>query len=167
MSFLFIFGLLFAFAASDLQMLKLKVGFKSNLISEALGANHMKIGELGKRTGLNASAIRYYERVGLLAAPYRTGGQRRYPDEAVHRVLLIRFAGEMGFTLAEIKLFLTGLREKAPVGPRWKKLARRKIREVEETIERSLELKSLLRHLLQCHCASLRVCVERLSLEFD
>jgi len=126
----------------------------------------MKIGELAKRTGLNASAIRYYERVGLLSAPYRTGGQRRYPHEAVHRVLLIRFAGDMGFTLAEIKVFLTGLRDKAPVGSRWKKLARRKIKEVEETIERSLELKSLLQHLLQCRCASLQVCVDRLSLRF-
>ncbi len=42
----------------------------------------MKIGELARRAGLNPSAIRYYERRGLLAAPYRTSGQRRYPDEA-------------------------------------------------------------------------------------
>jgi MerR family transcriptional regulator, redox-sensitive transcriptional activator SoxR len=126
----------------------------------------MKIGELASRTGLNTSAIRYYESVGLLPAPNRSGGQRRYPDDAVHGVLLIRFARNMGFTLGEIKLFLSGLRENTPVGPRWKKLAHRKIKEVEETIERSLQLKSLLDHLLQCHCASLQVCVERLSLRF-
>lgn len=124
----------------------------------------MKIGELAKCTGFNASAIRYYERLGLLAAPHRTGGQRRYPDEAVCRVLLIRFASSMGFTLDEIKIFLGGLRDNAPVGPRWKKLAHRKIKEVEQTIKRSNQLKSLLQHLLQCHCASLHVCVERLSL---
>jgi MerR family redox-sensitive transcriptional activator SoxR len=124
----------------------------------------MRIGELAGRTGLNTSAIRYYETVGLLAAPYRTGGQRRYPDQAIYRVLLIRFAGEMGFTLDEIKLFLSGLRENAPVGPRWRKLAHRKIEEVERTIRRSRQLKALLEHLLQCRCASLRVCVERLSL---
>jgi MerR family redox-sensitive transcriptional activator SoxR len=124
----------------------------------------MRIGELAGRTGLNASAIRYYETVGLLAAPYRTGGQRRYPDQAMYRVLLIRFAGDMGFTLDEIKLFLSGLRENAPVGPRWRKLAHRKIEEVERTIRRSRQLKALLEHLLQCRCASLRVCVERLSL---
>jgi MerR family redox-sensitive transcriptional activator SoxR len=127
----------------------------------------MKIGELAKRTGLNASAIRYYESQGLLPAPHRTGGQRRYPEQAVHRVLLIRYAGDMGFTLSEIKLFLGGLRENVPVGPRWKRLASRKIHEVEQSIERSLELKSLLQHLLQCRCASLQVCVDRLSLKFE
>ena len=104
----------------------------------------MKIGELASHTGLNASAIRYYEKCGVLAAPYRIGGQRRYPTDAVHRVLLIRFASEMGFTLSEIKLFLSGLRDKAPVGPRWRKLASRKIKEVDETIERCGRLKSLL-----------------------
>ncbi len=127
----------------------------------------MRIGELAGRTGLNTSAIRYYETVGLLAAPYRTGGQRRYPDQAIYRVLLIRFAGEMGFTLDEIKLFLSGLREDAPVESRWRKLAHRKIEEVERTIQRSQQLKALLEHLLQCRCASLRVCVERLSLSRD
>jgi MerR family redox-sensitive transcriptional activator SoxR len=124
----------------------------------------VKIGELAGRTGLNASAIRYYEQVGLLAAPHRAGGQRRYAEDATQRVRLICFASEMGFTLNEIKIFLGGLRDDAPVGPRWKKLADRKIIEVERTIERSVRLKSLLQHLLRCRCASLAVCVERLSL---
>ena len=124
----------------------------------------MKIGELAHRAGLNPSAVRYYENLGLLAAPYRAGGQRRYPDETLHRVLLIRFARDMGFTLGEIKIFLNGLRETAPVGPRWRKLARRKIQEVDENIRRSPRMKSLLEHLLDCRCVSLQVCVERLSL---
>ena len=124
----------------------------------------MKIGDLASRAGLNASALRYYEKMGLLASPYRTGGQRRYPGDALDRVLLIRFASEMGFTLGEIKLFLHGLRDNSPVGPRWKKLAHRKIGEINDSIQRSLRLKSLLQHLLQCSCASLQVCVQRLSL---
>ena len=124
----------------------------------------MKIGELAGRSGLNASAIRYYEKRGLLSSPHRAGGQRRYPAEALHRVLLIRFAGEVGFTLSEIKVFLNGLRDDAPVGPHWKKLAHRKIQEVERSIQRARRLKSLLEHLLQCRCISLQVCVKRLSL---
>lgn len=123
----------------------------------------MKIGELAARSGLNASAIRYYEKIGLLAPPQRTSSQRRYATDTLNRVLLIRFAGEMGFTLSEIKLFLNGLRDDAPVGPRWKKLAHRKIAEVENAIQRSLRLKALLEHLLRCRCASLQVCVQRLS----
>jgi MerR family redox-sensitive transcriptional activator SoxR len=124
----------------------------------------MKIGELASRASLNSSAIRYYEKSGLLTAPYRIGGQRVYASDAVHRLLFIRFASEMGFTLTEIKFFLSGLQDKAPVGQLWKKLACKKIKEVDESIERSGRLKSLLQHLLQCHCASLQVCVERLSL---
>jgi len=124
----------------------------------------MKIGQLARSANLNASAIRYYEKMGLLAPPQRLGGQRRYPSDAVHRVLLIRFASDMGFTLSEIKLFLNGLRDNSPVGPRWKKLAHRKILEIEESLERSLRLKSLLRNLLRCRCVSLQICVQRLSL---
>jgi MerR family transcriptional regulator, redox-sensitive transcriptional activator SoxR len=124
----------------------------------------MKIGELARRANLNASAIRYYEKVGLLASPQRLGGQRRYPSDALDRVLLIRFATDMGFTLTEIKLFLSGLRDNAPVGPRWKKLATRKLVEVDQNIASSLKLKSLLQGLLRCHCPSLQFCVNRLSL---
>jgi DNA-binding transcriptional MerR regulator len=45
----------------------------------------MKIGELARRANLNPSAIRYYEKMGLLAPPHRSGGQRRYPSEALDR----------------------------------------------------------------------------------
>jgi MerR family redox-sensitive transcriptional activator SoxR len=124
----------------------------------------VKIGELASRTGVNASAIRYYEKLSLVPAPYRASGQRCYTDEAIYRVLLIRFAREMDFSLEEIKIFLSGLTDKAPVGKRWKRLAQSKIKEVDETVARARRLKSLLEHLLHCRCASLRECVDRLSL---
>lgn len=124
----------------------------------------MKIGELAKRAGLNPSAIRYYERMGVLNPPHRASGQRRYHNEALDRVLLVRFACEMGFSLPEIRLFLGGLRNDVPVGPRWRKLALHKLKEIEENLKRTRRLKSLLQHLLQCNCGSLQVCVERLSL---
>jgi MerR family redox-sensitive transcriptional activator SoxR len=124
----------------------------------------MKIGELAARSGLNASAIRYYEKLGLLAPPQRSSGQRRYSSDAINRALLIRFVGHMGFTLAEIKLFLSGLRDNAPVGPRWKKFAHRKLAEVQNNLQRSLRLKSLLENLLHCRCRSLQVCIQCLSL---
>ena len=124
----------------------------------------MKIGELASLAGLKRSAIRYYEKLGVLEAPHRVGGQRRYSADAQDRVLLIRFAAEMDFTLAEIKLFLNGLRNNAAVGPRWRKLAYTKIKQVEDTMQRSRRLKSLLQHLLHCQCPSLQVCVQRLSL---
>ena len=124
----------------------------------------MKIGELARGASLNASAIRYYEKIGLLAPAARVNGQRRYPAEALDRLLLIRFASEMDFTLPEIAVFLKGLRSNAPVGPRWRKLAHRKIAEVQRRLERSRRLKKLLVNLLHCRCASLEACVERLNL---
>ena len=124
----------------------------------------MKIGQLASRTGVNASAIRYYEKLSLIPASDRASGQRRYTDEAIYRVLLIRFARDMDFSLHEIKIFLSGLNDKAPVGKRWKRLAYCKIRQVDETIVRAERLKSLLNHLLHCRCTSLRQCVDRLSL---
>jgi MerR family redox-sensitive transcriptional activator SoxR len=124
----------------------------------------MKIGELAARANVKASAIRYYDRIGILEAPHRVSGQRRYPTDALDRVLLIRFASEMDFTLAEIKIFLSGLRDSSPVGLRWKQLAHAKIKQVDDAIRRSRQLKSLLEHLLRCHCPSLQVCVQRLSL---
>lgn len=124
----------------------------------------MKIGQLARETGVAASAIRYYERLGLLPAPERASGQRRYPSDAHNRLLLIRFASEMGFTLGEIRVFLSGLRDNGPVGPRWKSLAKRKIREVEDRMKDARRLKGLLEHLVQCRCASLQICVQRLSL---
>jgi len=124
----------------------------------------VKIGDLASRTGVNPSAIRYYEKVNLIPAPYRANGQRRYTDAALYRVLLIRFARDMDFSLEEIRIFLSGLNDKAPVGKRWKTLAHSKIRQVNETMARAQQLKSLLEHLLRCRCASLRECVDRLSL---
>ena len=67
-------------------MLELKVSFKPTIyIRGPVGGNEMKIGELAGRSGLNASAIRYYERRGLLPVPHRSGGQRRYPADARYR----------------------------------------------------------------------------------
>ena len=144
-------------------MLELKVGFKSKGLFRTRRCE-LKIGELARNAGLRASAIRYYEKLGIISTPDRTGNQRRYAGDALHRLLLVRFAGDMGFTLAEIKIFLSGLRSDAPVGPRWRKLAHRKIKQVDASIQRSRRLKSLLEHLLQCRCASLPVCVQRLRL---
>ena len=124
----------------------------------------MKIGILARQANLKPSAIRYYERIGLLPAPARTGGQRRYSSQSLDRLLLIRFAGEMGFSLSEIRVFLAGIRESAPVGPRWKKLAARKTIELRELAARARRLEKLMRGLAHCHCSSLHECVQRLDI---
>lgn len=124
----------------------------------------MKIGNLAAQARLAPSAIRYYEKFGLLPRAERTGGQRRYSSEALDRVLLIRFAGEMDFTLAEIKLFLNGFREGTPVSKRWRKLTTRKIAELQLRLAFTRRLLTLLERLQHCQCVQLHQCVTGLSL---
>lgn len=124
----------------------------------------MKIGELAAQAGLNPSAIRYYERIGLLAPADRINGHRRYPPDALDRILLIRFAGEMDFTLAEIKLFLHGFRENTPVSARWHRLTALKIAEMQRRLAHTRRLLELLRRLQRCRCVRLHQCVSGLSL---
>jgi len=124
----------------------------------------MKIGELAAQADLAPSAIRYYEKMGLLAAAERTGGQRRYSSEVLDRVLLIRFAGEMDFSLAEIKLFLNGFRENTPVSTRWRKLTHRKIAELQQRLAFTRRLLNYLERLQHCRCVQLHQCVAALSL---
>lgn len=67
----------------------------------------LSIGELARRTGVPASALRYYDELGLVRPVAReSGGRRRYADSAAAEVGVVRFLGEVGFTLAEIRSFL-------------------------------------------------------------
>lgn len=63
----------------------------------------MRIGELGRRSGLAASAVRYYEQLGLLPQPERTAsGYRSYGNESIDRLTFIQSAQAVGLTLAEV-----------------------------------------------------------------
>jgi MerR family transcriptional regulator, redox-sensitive transcriptional activator SoxR len=124
----------------------------------------MKIGELAARADLAPSAIRYYEKVGLLASAERINGQRRYSSDALDRVLLIRVAGEMDFTLSEIKLFLNGFQKSTPVSARWRKLTSRKIAELQQRLASTRRLLNYLERLEHCRCVELHQCVTALSL---
>src|SRR5262252_10839221 len=65
------------------------------------------IDELGRRTGLASSALRYYERAGLLSPTARARGRRHYASSSVERVALIQLCQDAGFTLREIRALLT------------------------------------------------------------
>ena len=67
----------------------------------------MKIGEVAKRTGVAASAIRYYESQGLIGVPMRDdSGYRRYSESAVKKLQLIKNAQKLGFSLGKIQSML-------------------------------------------------------------
>ncbi|MBA3511122.1 helix-turn-helix domain-containing protein [Sphingomonas sp.] len=66
----------------------------------------MQIGELSRKTGCNIETIRYYERIGLLPKPARSGSYRSYAPADVQRLQFVRRARELGFTLDEIRALL-------------------------------------------------------------
>ena len=107
----------------------------------------LTIGELARRAGVTASALRYYEEVGLLPAPARISGQRRYPGSAARLVAAILLYRDAGFTLAEQKILLA-----APAGtPRDRsQLMQRKLAELDEQIARAQAAREAISHGLRC-----------------
>jgi MerR family redox-sensitive transcriptional activator SoxR len=119
----------------------------------------MSIGMVAKRTGLEASAIRYYESVGLIPRPRRVSGKRVYDDGVFEAITLVQLAQDAGFTLAEARALVSGFDKATPASARWQVMARKKLVEVTERIERAKAMKEILERLLQCKCQTLGQCV--------
>jgi len=118
----------------------------------------MSIGEVARQAGLRPSAIRYYERLGLLPAPSRASGRRRYAEDVLLQLQVIRFARHSGFALREIRLLFAG----RPYSSRMRELAARKFDELEAVIGRARGMQALLRHAQRCRCLTLEQCGQRL-----
>ncbi len=118
----------------------------------------MSIGEVARRAGIRASALRYYESVGVLPAPRRVNGRRRYEDAVLELLAVVRVAQQAGFTVAEIRTLLHGFSANTPPSARWRALASRKLPEIENLIQRALSMKRLLERGLRCDCLRLEDC---------
>jgi MerR family redox-sensitive transcriptional activator SoxR len=118
----------------------------------------MSIGQVARICGLAPSAIRYYERAGLLPRPIRVSRQRRYGPEMVGRLRLLQVAREAGFTIAETRTFLAGFPATTPPASRWRTLAERKLLEIESQIARLKRMQTLLQTSFHCQCLSLEDC---------
>lgn len=118
----------------------------------------LSIGEMARRTGVAASALRYYEDAGLLPAPRRAGGRRRYGPDAVRMVQVLRFAQQAGFTLAEIRTLFHGFGAETLLGARWRALAEAKLRELDALIARAERMKDAIRAGMACGCMRMEAC---------
>jgi DNA-binding transcriptional MerR regulator len=107
----------------------------------------LTIGELARRAGVTASALRYYEELGLLPRPARISGQRRYPESAARLVAAILLYSDAGFTLAEQRALMAA-RDSAPRDRR--QLMERKLAELDEQIARAQAVRDAIRHGLRC-----------------
>jgi MerR family transcriptional regulator, redox-sensitive transcriptional activator SoxR len=123
----------------------------------------MIISEVAARTGLQPSAIRYYEREGLLTPPVRSGGRRIYQTEVLQRLSMICFAKELGFSLDEIKVLIKEFPENAKASPRWNQLALSKIQEMQIIANKARAVQRMLEKTLQCQCMKLEDCAESLN----
>ncbi|MCS0606304.1 MerR family transcriptional regulator [Streptomyces sp. LP11] len=103
----------------------------------------MTIGQLAEATGVPASAIRFWERHGLLPVPERRSGQRRYAPEAAERIVVLRTYQQAGLTLEEIREFQRDQ-------PHRQAMIRAKITEIEQRTVDLRHATQLLEHALQC-----------------
>ena len=120
--------------------------------------DELTIGEVARRTGVAASALRYYEDAGLLPPPRRVGGRRRYDPEVLRRVEVLRCAQQAGFTLAEIRTLFHGFGADTPLGERWNALAHAKLRELDALIARAEQMKRAILTGMECGCVRLEDC---------
>ena len=118
----------------------------------------LPIGEVARRAGIQASALRYYERIGLMPTPRRVGGKRRYDDDTVQMLKVVQLAQAAGFTIAEIQTLLHGFAPDTPPAERWQPLARQKLHELDAQIMRAQQMKLVLQKGLNCGCLRLEDC---------
>ena len=117
------------------------------------------IGEIARRAGIAASAIRYYEQIGLLPPAKRVNGKRRYDLSILQRIRMIRLAKQAGLTIDEIQSLLHDFPEDAPPASRWTTLAAAKIAELNERMAQIQQMKAFLEKTLTCQCPTLDDCV--------
>jgi MerR family transcriptional regulator, redox-sensitive transcriptional activator SoxR len=125
-------------------------------------AEDLAISDVARVFGLRTSAIRYYEQIGILPAPMRKNGRRRYDDSVLFRLAVVQRARETGFTLEEIRELFFGFPTGTRPPKRWHQLSQRKIAELRERMMRLKLMETLLKRLEECRCDALEECGEKL-----
>jgi MerR family redox-sensitive transcriptional activator SoxR len=119
----------------------------------------LTIGDLAARSGLAPSALRYYERMGLIHAARTSGNQRRYARADLRRVAFIRIAQQVGVSLEEIRGALAELPEnRTPTKADWSRLSARWHGRLTERITLLQRLRDQLTGCIGCGCLSMERC---------
>ena len=119
----------------------------------------LTISQVARQIRLRASAIRYYERIGLLPPAQRLSGQRRYDSTVLYRLAIIQRARQLGFTLGEIRHLFFGFRDCTRPSERWRTLSRRKLEELDQLMDGIKAVRGVLRKLMtKCRCDTLDQC---------
>jgi MerR family redox-sensitive transcriptional activator SoxR len=122
--------------------------------------DELTIGELSRRSGVSQSALRFYERQGLIGARRTSGNQRRYPRVTLRRVALVQAGKAAGIPLDRIGDALATLPpDKTPTKRDWERLSSGWRRELDERIATLQAIRTRLAGCIGCGCLSLQRCV--------
>ncbi len=117
------------------------------------------IGELARRSGVAASALRFYEDRGLIASVREAGAKRRYRRDVLRRVAFIRVAQTVGLSLDEVAQALAALPDARTPGKQdWEKLSRSWQPLLQQRIDALIALRDQLTSCIGCGCLSLQKC---------
>lgn len=119
----------------------------------------LTVGEAARRSGFATSALRYYERTGLIDSERTSGGQRRYDRTVLRRLAFIRAARHVGLGLEEVRELLDKLPEsRTPNRADWTRISRLWRKRLDAEIEALTALRDGLDSCIGCGCLSLRRC---------
>lgn len=119
----------------------------------------MTVGAVAERSGFATSALRYYERLGLVSATRTSGGQRRYQRSVLRRLAFIRAARNVGLTLDEVAAALATLPGgRTPTKADWTRLSQGWRRRLDDQMVALSKLRDGLDSCIGCGCLSLRRC---------
>ena len=119
----------------------------------------LTVGEVAARSGMAASALRYYEKERLITATRTAGGQRRYHRSVLRRLAFIRAARTVGLSLEEVRDALSGLpSSRTPTRTDWTAISRRWRERLNEQIDGLVALRDGLDSCIGCGCLSLARC---------
>lgn len=119
----------------------------------------LPIGEVARRSGVAASALRFYEDRGLITSERAGAGHRRYPRPVLRRIAFIVFAQRIGLTLDEIGAELSKLPpDRAPTRRDWSRLSSKWGARIDERIAELERLRAGLTECIGCGCLSLDRC---------
>jgi MerR family redox-sensitive transcriptional activator SoxR len=122
-------------------------------------AELLTIGDVSRRSGVAASALRFYEERGLISSERAGSGHRRYPRPVLRRIAFIVFAQRVGLTLDEIGAELARLpADHAPTRRDWSRLSSKWRARIDDRIAELERLKAGLTECIGCGCLSLDRC---------
>jgi MerR family transcriptional regulator, redox-sensitive transcriptional activator SoxR len=125
-----------------------------------MAIQELSVGEIARRSGFAASAVRYYEHEGLIRARRTEGGQRRFPRSELRRLAFIRAARHVGLSLDDIRRALATLpASRTPTRADWTRISQRWRAQLDAEIEALVALRNGLTSCIGCGCLSLKTCL--------